>query len=163
MSWTFNGLPIHVLLVHFVVIVVPLAALVAVVAAFWPAARRRIGIVSPILAFVALVSVPLATQAGEALQGQITETSLSRMHTHMGDGLLPWAGLLFLGALLQWGWFRSAAGGGALAGRATSERARLVIRILLAALVVVAAVGACVEVFLIGESGARAVWESRFH
>ncbi len=163
MSWTFNGLPIHVLVVHFVVIVVPLTALVAVLAAFWPAARRRIGIVAPILALVALISVPIATQAGEALQEQITETSLSRMHTHMGEDLLPWAGLLFLGALLQWGWFRYATGEGALAGRVTSERARLVIRIVITVLVVVAAVGACVQVFLIGESGARAVWESRLN
>ncbi|WP_255452867.1 hypothetical protein [Cryobacterium sp. Sr8] len=33
-----NGLPAHVLLIHFVVIVVPLAALCALLAVAWPAA-----------------------------------------------------------------------------------------------------------------------------
>ncbi|MET4781446.1 hypothetical protein [Glaciihabitans sp. UYNi722] len=37
MDYEFNGLPLHVLLVHFVVIVVPLAALRTALVAAWPA------------------------------------------------------------------------------------------------------------------------------
>ena len=44
----FNGLPIHILLVHAVVVLVPLAALLTMLSAVWPAARRRIGIITPL-------------------------------------------------------------------------------------------------------------------
>ena len=39
---TFNGLPAHVLLVHFIVILSPLTAVLAIVCAVWPAARQRL-------------------------------------------------------------------------------------------------------------------------
>jgi len=55
-----NGLPAHVLLVHAVVIVIPLAALLTVLSALWPAARRRLGIVTPIVALIALILVPVS-------------------------------------------------------------------------------------------------------
>ncbi len=61
MTWEFNGLPIHILLIHFVVIVVPLAGLCTVLAAAWPAARRRLGIVTALIALAALIAVPIGT------------------------------------------------------------------------------------------------------
>ena len=51
----FNGLPLHILIVHAVVVGIPLAALLTVLSAVWPAARRRLGIVTPIVALFALV------------------------------------------------------------------------------------------------------------
>jgi hypothetical protein len=39
---TLNGLPAHILLNHFVVVLAPLTAILAVVCALWPAARRRL-------------------------------------------------------------------------------------------------------------------------
>ena len=39
---TVNGLPSHVLLVHFIVVLAPLTALLATLCAVWPAARRRL-------------------------------------------------------------------------------------------------------------------------
>ncbi|MFZ2177676.1 MAG: hypothetical protein WAW17_27340 [Rhodococcus sp. (in: high G+C Gram-positive bacteria)] len=36
-----NGLPAHVLLVHFVVVLAPLTAILLILCALWPAARRR--------------------------------------------------------------------------------------------------------------------------
>jgi hypothetical protein len=42
---TFNGLPLHVLLVHFIVVLAPLTALLAIVCAVcavWPAPRKRL-------------------------------------------------------------------------------------------------------------------------
>ena len=59
-----NGLPAHVLLIHVIIAVVPLAALLVVLHAVWPAARRRLGIVTPLAALVALVCVPITTHAG---------------------------------------------------------------------------------------------------
>ncbi|WP_233625292.1 hypothetical protein [Actinoplanes sp. ATCC 53533] len=39
---TVNGLPAHILLVHAIVVLLPLAALLLVLTAVWPAARRRL-------------------------------------------------------------------------------------------------------------------------
>ena len=38
---TIAGLPAHILLLHFVVVLVPLTAILLIVCALWPAARRR--------------------------------------------------------------------------------------------------------------------------
>ncbi|MCF4136294.1 hypothetical protein L1856_04490 [Streptomyces sp. Tue 6430] len=38
-----NGLPAHVLFVHFVIVLVPLSALAVVAGAIWPGAARRMG------------------------------------------------------------------------------------------------------------------------
>jgi hypothetical protein len=161
MDWLFNGLPIHVLLVHFVVIVVPLTSLCLVLSMFWPAARKRLGIVTPLLALAALISVPLTTQAGEALEEQVDETALTEIHTEMGEDLLPWAIAMFVVAVLVWGWFRYFTGEGRYAQRLTSRPVRLTITIVLAVAVVVVVIGAVYTVIVIGDSGAKAVWDSR--
>lgn len=158
MDWTFNGLPIHILIVHFVVIVVPAATLCVLLMAAWPAARARIGIVSPLIALAALISVPIATEAGEALEEQVKETALSELHTHLGKDLLPWAVALFLVALVQWAWYHYFSGTGRFASTITDRRTRLVITIAIIVAAAVVIVGADYVVFLIGESGARATW-----
>ena len=42
MLTTVNGLPAHVLLVHFVVVLAPLTAALAIMCALWRAARQRL-------------------------------------------------------------------------------------------------------------------------
>lgn len=100
--WQIAGLPAHPLLVHAVVVLVPLAALMVVVGSVWPAARRRLGILTPIVALVALIFVPLAKEAGEALERQVPESAVLERHTELGDQLLPWAIGLFVVAAGQW-------------------------------------------------------------
>ena len=51
-----SGLPAHVLLVHLVIAAVPIASLVVIVCALWPAARRRVGIILPIIVLGALIT-----------------------------------------------------------------------------------------------------------
>jgi hypothetical protein len=161
MTWLFNGLPIHVLLTHFVVIIVPLTALCLVLAAAWPVARRRLGIVTPILALSALISVPITTEAGEALEEQVKETALSEMHTHIGKDLLPWAIALFVVAVAHWAWYRFFTGEGRYARAIRSRPVHIAITVVLIAAVAAVVIGSVVTVFIIGESGARAAWESR--
>jgi hypothetical protein len=161
MDWLFNGLPIHVLLVHFVVIVVPLTSLCLALSMFWPAARRRLGVVTPLLALAALISVPLTTQAGEALEEQVNETALTKIHTSMGEDLLPWSIAMFVVAVLVWGWFRYFTGEGRYAKQLASRPLRLTITILLAVAVVIVVIGSVYTVIVLGESGAKAVWDSR--
>src|SRR5690606_37393735 len=58
-GFTIAGLPLHPLLVHAVVILVPLTALALVLGSLWPAARRRLGIVTPLAAALLVVLVPI--------------------------------------------------------------------------------------------------------
>lgn len=162
-DWVVNGLPLHVLLVHFVVIVVPLAALCAVLGTAWPLARRRLGVVTPLVALAALASVPLTVQAGEWLEERVGETPLVEAHAELGESLLPWVLALFLVTAAQWLWFHFVMAPDARFARVLAERgARLTITLVLAAAVALSAVGSTVAVVVIGESGTRAVWTNSF-
>ncbi|MET7383030.1 DUF2231 domain-containing protein [Streptomyces sp. NPDC005526] len=151
-----NGLPAHVLLVHIVVVLVPLSALVLVVCAIWPQAARRLGPALPILALVALASVPLTTEAGEWLERHVDSDPLVRNHAELGDGLLPWVvGLFVLAAGVWWLARRTPAEG-------SGARSGSVLRIVAAVLSVVVAAGATVDVYRIGDSGAKAAWHDAY-
>ena len=93
---TINGLPAHVLLVHAVVVLVPLTATLLLLTACWPAARRRLSLFAAATGAVTLVSVPLATEAGEWLEHHLPRTPLLHIHTELGDYMLPWAVALFV-------------------------------------------------------------------
>ena len=157
MDYEFAGLPLHVLLVHLVVIAVPLTALCTVLAAVWPAARRRLGVVTPIIALVTLIAVPITTDAGQWLEARVHITPLIAAHAALGLTMLPWAVAVFIVALLQWAWFRFGSGQGACESGAP-RRSTLI----LAVAVAVTAVGSVVTVVQIGEAGARAVWTGSF-
>jgi hypothetical protein len=164
-----DGLPAHVLLVHFVVVLVPLTAVALFVCAVRPAAARRMGIVLPLLALVTLACVPLTTQAGEWLEAHVDSNSLVRRHAELGDGLLPWAGgLLVLAVLVWWATRRttaSASGDGDAAGPGDGHSTRwsaAPVRVAAAVLSVVIAAGAVVDVYRIGDSGAKAAWHNGF-
>lgn len=140
-----SGLPLHVLVVHAVVVLVPLSVLAALVVALWPAARRRFGWLAVGLAAVATVCIPIATSSGEDLRDRLAPTELIRAHAELGDQLLVFvAGLLVVLAALVW-----------FAGRGSGPR--WVLPVLIVLTVGLAAVSA-VQVARIGDSGARAAW-----
>ncbi|KAK1181729.1 hypothetical protein B7755_028450 [Streptomyces sp. NBS 14/10] len=160
-----NGLPAHVLFVHFVVVLVPLTALAVVVGAIWPSAARRMGVVLPLLGLVTLASVPVATQAGEWLEEHVDSNALVRRHAELGDGLLPWAAGLFVLATAVWWTTRRSASAEAAPGertRAAAPRSALVVRVAAVVLSVGVAAGAVVDVYRIGDSGAKAAWHDGF-
>jgi uncharacterized membrane protein len=153
MDWMFGELPLHPLVVHLTVVLIPLAALSVVLAAVWPAARRRLGILPPILALLALILVPITTSAGEWLADRVAKTPLVERHEELGERMLPWAVALFAVAVAMWAWHRFA--------KATG-RIRLTVSILLAVAAIVVACGSVITVVQIGESGAAAVWTGNF-
>ncbi len=159
-----SGLPAHALLVHVVVVLVPLTALLVVLSAVWPAARRRLGVLTPLVALVAVVSVPLTTHAGEWLEARVPPDALVRRHAELGDGLLPWAIGLFVLAAAVWLWGRRSELGGSADGgtHAAARPGGLAVMIVLAVLSVVVAVGSVVQIYRIGDSGAKAVWHDSF-
>lgn len=97
------GLPAHPLLVHATAVVVPLAALVVVAAAWWPALRRWAGLLPLGLSVVAFGLVPLTTHTGEQLRARLPASTPIERHAEMADGLLPWVfGLVLVATALAW-------------------------------------------------------------
>jgi uncharacterized membrane protein len=142
------GLPAHPLLVHGVVALVPAAAALTVVAAFWPAARRRIGWVGVLLAVGALANVWLAQGSGEQLEDRIEETELVEDHTAIGDQLLLPAVALVAGSVLV-----------TAVGRQRTRPAGAAVSALVAVVALATSGVALVQTFRAGHSGAKAVWD----
>lgn len=164
---TFLGdLPLHPLVVHAVVVLVPLTVLGAVVAAVWPAARRRFGVPVVACGVLALVSTYVAQEAGEGLERYLPRDPAIMAHTHMGGELLKWVALLtaLVAAfvLLHRRADRSARreGPGTTTAPALTGPTRLV-SIALTVLIVAVALYTAYKCYEIGDSGARAVWGGR--
>jgi hypothetical protein len=181
-----NGLPAHVLLIHAVVVLLPLAAGMLVASAVWPAARRKLGFLTPALALIVLALVPITTNAGEWLEKRLPRTAAIERHQELGDQLLPWAIGIFLLAAAVWflgrrydmSWVAAPApartdppeetgGVGTTATLTRTTAAAATMRRLpvwVTAIVAVAAIGVStggvVQLYRIGDSGARAVWGS---
>jgi hypothetical protein len=179
---TVGGLPAHILLVHAVIGLVPLTAVLVVLVAVWPSARRWLTWLAAAAALVTLVIVPVTTDAGEWLERRVERTALMRAHTELGDTMLPWAialAVIALAYLARKLLADRAALRGALVGAEGPGTARApsagrsmswaadgpggrVVSLVLAVLAVVAAIGSVVTVYRIGDSGARAVWTGQF-
>jgi hypothetical protein len=153
-----RGLPAHILLVHLVLAAVPIAALLLVAYAVWPAARRRIGILMPIAALGALITVPITTHAGEWLQRRLPNTPEIRHHVALGLQMKYWMVGFFVVALLVWAWDvtsrRELPASNIIHGTAG--------RVVVAILAVGISVGAVQHVIRTGEAGSQAVWTGKY-
>jgi ABC-type branched-subunit amino acid transport system permease subunit len=149
---TFNGLPAHVLLVHFIVVLGPLTAVLAVVCTFWPAARHRLVWLVFALAVITAVLTPLTTDAGEWLEKRKGRSPLLHAHTELGDTMVYFAiAMVAAVALIAFVHLREARG----------NSVKPIARWLIAAVVVIASVATTVQVYRIGDSGAKATWSKQ--
>ncbi|MCV7410164.1 hypothetical protein AWC05_22120 [Mycobacterium florentinum] len=147
---TFNGLPAHILLNHFVVVLGPLAAVLAILCVVWPAARRRLIWLVLLLAVGTLVLTPLTTTAGVWLSARVGAPSpVLTNHEQLGSTLI------YIVAAL-------AATVTALAvlhvREARGVDMKLTLHAVVGVLVVIAAVATLVQIYRVGDSGARAAW-----
>lgn len=152
-----SGLPAHVLLIHLIVVVVPVAALVLIAQAWSRAVRRWAGVGGPLLCLVALILVPITSHAGGWLRDRLRPTPLIEKHAQLGNRLLPWVIAMLLVSIVVY-----------VVGRRPAEVVRPVVvettagtarlQVLVAVLATVIAVGSAVQTYRVGESGARAVW-----
>ena len=85
---TINGLPAHALLVHFIVVLAPLTAALAILSALWPAARQRLVWLVFALAVTTSILTPITTQAGEWLEHRSGRSPLLHAHTELGDTMI---------------------------------------------------------------------------
>lgn len=147
---TIFGLPLHILMVHAVVVLVPLAAVGGLAVSTLTWARIRYGSLVLVGAFGAAVSTFIAQQAGESFQRSFSRpTATMEKHFAIGGQLFIFVLLLFLGvATLQLGQF--------WVGHSRSPGKLLLI--IGAVITVVCAVISIVQVIRIGHSGAVAVW-----
>ena len=150
-----SGLPAHILLVHAVIVLIPLAALLTVLAAVWPAARRRLGVITPLVALAALVAVPITTNAGEWLEARVPPSPLIEEHVRLGDTMLWFAIGLFVVALIAWGLPTAVV-------KSTKRPPAPWVGVVIAVVAVLAAGAATVQVVRVGEAGSRAVWSGSF-
>jgi uncharacterized membrane protein len=148
-----NGLPVHPLVVHGVVVLLPLACFGTIAIVVRPTWRERYGVLVVACAAVATLLVPVATSSGEALKKRIGDPGA---HADLGGTLLWFAiPVLVLTAALVWIDRPRRTGhhsGGLDAPRVVQA---------VAALALVAAVAASVQVYRVGDSGARAAWGAR--
>ncbi len=142
---TLAGLPLHPLLVHSAVVLVPLVAIGALVMSYLPSFSRRHGKIILILAVIAQVSVFLAKMSGEAF-AEILDKNVEK-HAELGEitplVTLPMVVMIYL----RWRMDRSG-----------STFGSVVIRRLTSVALVVASLISIIVIVLVGHSGASSVW-----
>ena len=186
-----NGRPIHPLVVHAVVVLLPIACLGTIAIVLRPAWRGRYGVLVVACAAAATVLMPVATSSGEALEERVGSPG---EHAELGDQLIWFTIPLLLLSLALVVLDRrqraadqgtvdrsvgsrsrgadtveeSSVAGHSTAGRSTAlataapaAHTPSVATRVVAALALVAALAATVQVYRVGDSGARAAWGDR--
>ncbi|RJQ76396.1 hypothetical protein D5S17_18265 [Pseudonocardiaceae bacterium YIM PH 21723] len=147
---TVDGLPLHPLIVHAVVVLLPLAALGGLAISLRRSWRIRYGWPVLLVAVVAVACVPVAQRSGQELAAKLPGSPRVEAHADLG-GTLLWYALPFLITLLVL----------ITAGRiADHDHSTLWKRIALLAAALTVFLGAATifQVIRIGHSGATAVW-----
>ncbi len=160
MLHTIYGLPAHILLIHVIVVLAPLGALFTVLSALWPAARHKLGFISPLTCLIVLIFVPITTNAGNWLRSKIDPAHQNpkiTRHVQLGNTFIYFAIALFIVSAAVWWIGRrrefgigTKPGGSALP--AWWSTLVMVVTVLVAGLTVV-------QLYRIGDTGAHAVWD----
>jgi uncharacterized membrane protein len=146
MPETVLGLPLHPLVVHATVVLVPLTAMLLVLTSVSPRLRAWAGPLPLVAAAISVVLAPLSTSTGENLEEVFPENDLIEKHADLGEMLIWWVVAMLVVAAAQ---HLLARRGSVGKGLATA----------LMVLGVVVGIGTTVQVALIGHSGAKAVWD----
>ena len=147
-----NGVPAHVLLLHFVVVLVPLTALLEIVCGLWPAARRSLLLwLTLILASVTLALTPITANAGLWLYNLTANpTPILREHAARGSTIIYFSAALLAVAI------------GLIVLRVTEHRSgkpRTIVHIVVGIMVLVVGISSVIQVYRVGDAGGRSVWD----
>lgn len=144
------GLPLHPLIIHAVVVLVPLSALGGIAISVLTWARKRYGSLVVIGSFGAAVCTYVAQIAGQSLYNSRAQNSpATNAHAELGGQLLLWVILLFVGTVVVM-----------VAQRLIDQdKPRGKIALISGAVITVAmAIVSVVQVLRIGHAGSVAVW-----
>jgi cytochrome bd-type quinol oxidase subunit 1 len=147
-----NGLPVHALVVHAVVILVPLLAIVTVVFVVRPKWRAELpwAILGNAAAFLASF---VAKESGEKLQARLSNalgSEVAAHHAALGRDLQYFAFAQLVASIIAWALLRN---------RAESKPVARPALALAIAVTLAAGVAATVWTYRVGDSGAQAVWK----
>jgi len=142
---TIGGLPLHPLVVHAAVVLLPLCALGLIILVFVPKWRRTYGWLVVGGLAVSVVFAWVAKETGENLANVV---GLPSEHAEWGDRLVPISALLFVVAAI---WFYFARKGTTGAASTLLNIAGIVLALL--------TIGVTV---LVGHSGAEAAWKAKY-
>lgn len=144
-----TGLPIHPLINHGVAVLVPLAAIGALLVIFIPKLRLNYSPLVLVTVLLATVSAFIATQSGEALSERV---GLPNAHATQGERL-SYVVLAF--AILFSIWFALEK------SERTRERVANLGKRVLKVVIPITAISSFVLTILVGHSGAQATWQDR--
>lgn len=139
---TVNGLPLHPLVVHAAVVLIPLAGVLALLMVLVPRFSIRFGPLIVLLGWAAVGAALVAKETGEGLSELLNKTP--RVHIESGD-LLPYFAIA-QAVLITLLWLADRRGGRGILG------------LLVALVTVVAVVATGYWTYRTGEAGARLVW-----
>jgi hypothetical protein len=144
----FGDLPLHVLVIHLTVVLLPVAALTAIVFALVPRWRRLLRWPALVLGVGTVVCAYVAKESGEAFVAAVpTLAKAVELHEKRGD-LLFWYCLIFAVVAVA-------------AFLLLREGASRALELLTQAAVVVIGVLVIWQTIRTGDAGARAVWEGQ--
>jgi hypothetical protein len=143
------GVPVHPLVVHAVVVLLPLAALGVLVLSVVPRSRRTFSGFVVVVALVGVALVPVATKSGETLRETVGTSASVQRHADLGDRVIWFAVALLAAAVALW-WLARRERASHPVGRGPAVAVAVA-----SALVALAVV---VQVVLVGHSGSEAVW-----
>jgi hypothetical protein len=142
---TIAGLPVHPLVVHAVVVLLPVSALAFIVIYLVPRWRRHYGWLTMGALAGGVASALVAKESGEMLAGRV---GLPQLHSQLATTLVAASVATFVVAAV-WFWLQR---------RAARAEARSLPATVLGALASLMALGVIVLTVLVGHSGATAVW-----
>jgi len=142
----FFGLPLHVLVNHAVVVLIPLGALAMILMVFVPRLRKSFSYVSAGITLLGAIAATVAAQSGEALSERV---GYPGVHQEWGETLVPVAWALVV-VSVAW----------VVLPRFTGKAVR-VGQIVASVAVVGLSVVSIVFVILAGHSGAEVTWKNR--
>jgi len=149
-----TGLPVHTLIVHFAVSMIPLSAIALIAIVLVPKWRGAFLWATLIGLTIGTGAAFISKLSGQALAAVV---GVSQTHSKWGD-ILPWLSLLLLVVALMWAWVsRHAAKQDPAPTISLGKGPQLALGLI----AIVLSVAAFALTVVVGHTGAGAVWESR--